>query len=197
MGIPTERHIKLAKFVSGAIGFVPSVSSYSDETNTHSINILTVTDPLDPDVRFYSTIGLSDYENRIEMEAGAPKNIPIELIMAGYQRYRDVPNILATCAFYLIKNERTCSPDDIWKDIAAMYYKKGDMKHVLFTPPFLWGDKLGGGFELPGQHVEFLFGASISDRELAYKAENGFEKLSELLEKKNVNMFDMERASII
>jgi hypothetical protein len=45
--------------------------------------------------------------------------------------------------------------------------------------------------------VYFLFANPVSDKELAYKTENGFDKLSRLLEKENIDIFDIERKSIL
>jgi hypothetical protein len=76
------------------------------------------------------------------MKDGSFKNLPVELMMAGYKLFDKIPNILSSCAFYLIKNKWTCQPNDIWKSMVEMYYTSSDMNHILFTPPFLWEDKL-------------------------------------------------------
>lgn len=90
----TEIDKKYFRYVSQAIGVNSEVFAYYDENETHSIDILSCDDPTDSEVKFYSTIGLSGYPNPINIKDDSVVNIPVELLMAGYKEYEQIPNIL-------------------------------------------------------------------------------------------------------
>ena len=188
---------KLARFLAGALGFEPHVYTYWDEDNKNCLDILSITDPIDSNVKFYSTIGLSDYQNLIKMNDNSEKNIPIELLMAGYKNFEQVSNILSTCGFYISKNKWNCKPNNVFESMVAMYYPQKEVKHILFCRPFLWEDKLGDGLELENKTAHFLLCIPITERELEFKMKNGTNALSDLFEKNEVNIFDLDRKSVV
>ncbi len=190
----SQDNIKIARFVAEAIGFKPKVNAYWDEKEENSLDILEVIDPIDQNVKFYCTLGLSDFENNIDFNDGT-RNIPIEILMSGNEIYEKIPNILSTCGFYLAKNKWNCQPNTVFKDQIRMYYENTDMEHILFTAPFLWSDKLAP-LELEHKTVNWLFAVPISDKELIYKEQLGTEALLDLLEQKGIDIFDLKRKSV-
>nr|WP_276570023.1 suppressor of fused domain protein [Paenibacillus alvei] len=87
----------------------------------------------------YSTIGLSDYTIGYSVNE---KPLRTEIVRACATEYEFFPNILTTCAFFIINSKFSVSPGKIFQDIIQMYYLDYEMKHVLFTSPFLWEDPL-------------------------------------------------------
>ncbi|MDR2271515.1 MAG: suppressor of fused domain protein [Sphingobacterium sp.] len=79
----TSENKEYEQFFAEAIEINPSVFPYYDNDKTNSIDTLNVNDPLDENVTFCSTIGLSDFPNKIEMKDDSLLNIPVELLMAG------------------------------------------------------------------------------------------------------------------
>ena len=122
-------------------------------------------------------------------------NIPVELLMTGYKVYDRIPNILSTCAFYLSKNKWTCQPGRVFMRMLDFYYKK-EMQHVMFIDPFLWANKLEP-LKLENKTVNWLLAMPISESELQYKIANGYDELQKLFIKNDVNMFDLDRKSVI
>jgi hypothetical protein len=193
MAVP-ENNKKIFKFIAGAIGFEPHVFKYKDENETHSIDILDLIDPIDRNVKIYCSIGLSNYDNIVEMKNGN-KNVPIELLMATNIKYDKVPNILSTCCFYVIKDNYNCQPGTVYKHMVGMYYKNSNMKHILFIRPYLWEDKVGD-YKTDNKAIHFLMGVPISDKELEYKLKNGSDDLMEKIVEGG-DIYNYNRKSII
>ena len=188
---PSNDNIALGRFVAGALGFEPHVYAYYDETEENKLSILSLIDPIDENVSIYCTIGVSDYPNIINTT-----NIPVELLLATYKQYDKAPYILSTCGFYIAKDKYECRPGAVFMRMVEMYYKDTAMKHIYFTEPFLWQDKLEQ-LELESKQVNFLFCIPISDQELWYKQENGDEALETLLQEQEINFYDINRKSIL
>jgi len=185
----------LAKYITKIAGINPSVRRYWDENNEHFIDIFTCTDPEDSRLHYYGTVGLSDYPNRIEMKDGTEKNMPVELLIAGYKKYAQVPAILSTCALYVLKDKWSCQPGDVFRHMVDFYYKKR-MQHTLFTEPFFWGNE-PQPLELDTKTVHWLLAVPISESELQYNLSNGFNALEDLFEQKGVNIFNLDRRPVL
>jgi len=188
---PSADNIKLGKFVAGALGFEPHVYSYSDETEEHKLRVLSLIDPIDQNIKIYCTIGVSDYPNIINTT-----NIPIKLLLATYKEYDKATNILSTCGFYISKDGFECRPGTVFMRMVELYYKDTEMKHIYFTEPFLWQDKLEQ-LALENKKVAFLFCIPISDKELQYKQENGDDALESLLQEHEIDFYDINRKSVL
>jgi len=191
----SQDNIKLARFLAGAIGFEPNVYPYYDDGESHQIDILSLKDPIDELVGIYSSIGLSDYENLVAVSDGK-NNIPIELMMTAYTRFESATNILSTCCFYIIKDKFECRPGAVFMRMVEFYIKDSPMKHIYFTSPFLWQEKLDQ-LHLDSKHVAFLLCIPISDRELQYKLEHGDDALESLFQDNEINIYDLYRESVL
>lgn len=77
-----------------------------------------------------------------------------------------------------------------------MYHPNKEMKHVLFTEPYLWEDKLRG-FTAGGEAVRFVLAVPIAQNELEYKAKFGLDALETLLEERETDIFDLGRKSVV
>jgi hypothetical protein len=185
---------ELAKYVTTIVGINRTVQRHWDDKNENCIDIFTCDDPTDSEVKFYGTIGLSDYPNIVEMENGN-KNIPVEMLMTGYKVYDKIPNILSTCAFYISKNKWNCQYGSVFMRMVDFYYKK-EMRHIMFVSPFFWEGKLEP-LKLESKTVNWLLAIPISELELQYKIKHGLENLQSLFEKNGIDVFDLERKSVL
>lgn len=190
-----ETNKKYAKFLAGALGFNPTVYPYYDDSKIEFVDILSIDDPIDAEVKFYSSIGVANYPNIIEMNDGVLKDISVELIITGYKKFEKTPNILATASFYITKNNWTCQPGTVYKSIIQDYYNT-ELKHILFTSPFLWEDKLSN-LSFDNKEIHPLLLIPISDKELEYKLSNGYSALERLFEENEIDIFDLDRKSIL
>lgn len=182
----------LAKYITQIVGIRPSARKYWDESESTDIDLFTCVDPLNQSCNIYGTIGLSDTPLRIN---GKEQKFRLELLAVGHSSYSFVPNLLATSSFYVMKDNWECNPGAVFESLVTIYHK-GDMKHLMFTYPYLWEDKLNN-LELPDKEVTWLLMIPISDQELQYKSEYGYSALEDRLEENNVDIFDFDRKSII
>lgn len=193
-----ERNVvnkKYAKYLAGALGFNPTVYSYYDDSENESVDIISIDDPIDNEVKFYSSIGVANYPNIIEMTDDVNRVVSVELLITGYKKFEKLPNILATTSFYIIKNHWNCQPGTVYEDIIQDYYNT-QLKHILFTNPFLWEDKLSN-LSFDNKQIHPLLLIPISDKELEYKLSNGYVALERLFEEHEVNIFDLNRKSVV
>lgn len=141
----------------------------------------------------YSTIGLSEYPIAIADKQG--REIRVEFIGMCGSDFTEFPNILASCAFNIIKDHYSCAPGMVNLNVIDEYYSGLEMRHIYYTIPSYW-DNLQG--HLIGDHiVNWLFAIPISDNELNYLNENGIEAFEELLENSNTEVYDIYRRSIL
>ena len=195
MDQPSPDNIKMAQFVAKAIGIEPNVYPYYDDNRDNKLSILSLIDPIDRNVGVYMTIGVSDHENLVDVPGGK-QDIPVELFLACYKQFDKAPNILSTIGFYITKDKYECRPGNVFKHMIDIYYKNTDMKHVYFTEPFLWQDKLES-LQLENKEVNFLLIIACSDAEVEYKLKNGNEALEQLLQDKGIDIYDLNRKSVI
>ncbi|WP_330949340.1 suppressor of fused domain protein [Virgibacillus sp. MG-45] len=191
MSISNENKI-IAKTALHAFGGKPSVSKYWDENNVSNIDLLTTVNRPFDGVSSYSTIGLSDHSIELTVDETP---LQIEIVGASATDYEQFPNILASCAFCIINSKFSVSHGKVFRDIIKMYYPNTEMKHVLFVSPFLWEDLKT--LEFPNKKVAWLLAVPISENEYLFAQEKGTDSLEELFEQEEIDIFDLERESIL
>jgi len=192
MIIPKENKI-IAEIVTDAFGGQPQIIRHEDDENNSIIDILSVADKPSNGVKSYSTIGLNAYEI-MEISDGTP--LSVEFVGACCSEYDYFSNIIATCAFNVINSEFSCYPGEVYKDVVQMYYGKLSMKHVMFFPPFLWDDKLET-IDFKYNKTAWLLVVPISDKELKFLNENDSDSLGNIFEEQQIDIFDLNRKSVI
>jgi hypothetical protein len=190
MGIPSD-HKVIAKFALQAFGGKPNVSKYWDDANVSNIDLLTTVRPHDS-VAYYSTIGLSSHSIDYVVDE---KPLRLEIAGACATEFEHYPNVIATCAFCIINSKFSISHGKIFRDIVTMYYPSSEMKHILFVSPFLWEDLKH--LDLEDRKVVWLLAVPISEPEFLFAQEKGTSALEDLFEHKKIDVFDIERKSIL
>jgi len=190
MSVSEEKKI-LARIALNAFEGNPNVTNYWDDNNKSSVDILSCKHEDIDGILSYSTLGLSGFSVGYE-----ENKIPLRVEFVGASNFDCFPNILATCAFNIINSKFDCSFGTIYKDIVKMYLPNSPMKHILFLSPFLWEDKLKT-IKFEKKQVTWLMAIPISEEEKNYVDKNGLKDLEELFEVNQINVFDLERASVI
>lgn len=188
----TEENKIIAKRISKQFGGKPSVFKYWDDKNINNIDILMTGDRSYQGVTACSTIGLSDYSIGYTVDE---KPLGIEIVGASESGLEKFPNILSTCAFNIINTKLTIFYGEIFKDIINMYYPDSDMEHVLFTSPFLLWDLQSMDFQ--AKKVAWLLAVPISEKEFQFAEQEGTEALEDLFERKDTDIFDIRRKSLL
>lgn len=175
-----------------AFGGKPSVIKYWDEKKESSIDILQSIDRPNSGVTAYSTIGLNEYSI-----GSISEDVPlvVEIVGACATKIDLFPNILASCAFNIINAKYKCYPGAIFENVVEFYIPGNSMKHILFSTPFLWEDRLKT-IQLPDKKVAWLLAIPISEEEFKYAKENGTEALEEIFDVNQIDIFDVKRKSV-
>ncbi len=176
-----------------AFGIKPSVQKYWDDEHELNVDILTCANPVDTRRVNYGTIGLSDHplmDGKIEF------SLRVEVTGVAFKEFDFFPNLLSTVAFYTIRHNWFCSSGAVLPNAISMYDISCNVKHLLFTTPFLWDNNLET-IKLDTKEVAWLLAVPISNNEKLYLEEHGIEALETLLEKEGVDIFDLKRKSII
>ena len=175
-------------------GKPPKVQRYWDTPETTSVDLLSVPDPERNGVLLFGTISLFEKEFVIDGEVFPSR---VELVGAAYDAFEHYPNILTTAAFCSIKDDFFCQPGSVLPNAVKMYYPNLEAKHLFFTAPFLWEDKLGT-LHLDEQiQINWVLPIPITDSEYKYLEVNGDDALEDLFEKHQIDIFDLSRPSII
>lgn len=189
----TYENKTIAKKALEAFGGRPQVSSYWDETERSSVDILTCENRPQEGVNSYATIGLSDAPL---LKNGDDTGIRVEFVGACSGAVKEFPNILSTAAFCVINSKWPCAPGTIYPEIVAMYTCSTTMRHLLFVPPFLWEEKLVT-LEFDSKVVAWLLAMPISESEYQYAEANGSERLEDLFECMQIDIFDINRNAVV
>lgn len=184
---------KIFNIIHEEVKLTPKVVSFADETNENKIDIYIGENRPDIGINTYSTIGLSQYSIDLERKDG--REIRVEYICMCNSDFADCSNIMATCAFNIVKDNYSCRPGMITYDAIACYCDDLEMKHIYYTTPVYW-DNLQG-IEIDNIIVNWLLMIPISDKELEFLEEYGDEKFEDLLEANEIDVFDIYRKSIL
>jgi len=77
-----------------------------------------------------------------------------------------------------------------------MYTNSRTLKHFLFVPPFLWEDRLQT-LDLGSKKVAWLLAIGITEEERIFAEQNGSEKLEDVFEERQIDIFNLERPSVV
>jgi len=169
------------------LGVDAEVTAYADDFGRCSLDILHCTDAADANVSFYSTLGLMG----CNIKSGC-----YEIVMGGYGRFPQIEAIVASCAFFVMRDRWDCSLGNVFESVISMYYPEAAMKHVMFYYPYLWHDKLAS-FRVLGTPVDIMLGIPISQSELEYKRRHGLSALEDVFDRAGINIFDINRKPVV
>lgn len=190
----SKRNKEVFILLQRAIGLSAKVNAYYDDQKESVVDMYIGEERPDIGMLTVSTIGLSKYNLDISTKEGIP--IRTEFIGVTYNDFPELANVLASCAFLIINHGYTCRPGVIYPDMIEQYKEISEMKHIYFASPFLWDD-LQNSTVIENTKVTWLMGIPISDAEFRYIKEKGADVFEELLEKSDVDIYNINRSSII
>lgn len=170
-------------------GAQPTVFRYGDDAEQHYIDIASCLDQSIHGCTAVGTVGLSDHDLGL-----GP--VRVELIGAFPTAFEAAPNIAATCAFNAFKDGVPTRPDAIHPNVLRLYAASTVLPHILLTDPFLWEDGPRTLGEASFQ-IAWLMMIPISDNERLLADREGVDKLTALLEQKQIDILDLNRPSAV
>jgi hypothetical protein len=170
-------------------GGQPKVHRHWDEPEENWVGIATRADCPWEGVTAVGTLGLSEHS------LGFSNDLRVEIIGA-CATTTDLSDVLATCAFNVIKDAWPMRPGAIHNDVLKMYHLSKTLAHLMFVAPFLWNDG-PKTLHLEGRTVTWLMAVPISESELVYAERSGADALNTLLEELQIDIFDINRLPVI
>ena len=144
----------------------------------------------------HATLGVCLY-HKPSLKPG--EDVAVEFIGVEHESSDIVRGILSSCA-YGVMDGMPASPFTCWGDMLPIYIPESKLKHVLFLPPYLWGEELlVSTFE--NITVFYLLVCPLSDGETNFLLKFhdnsiGAKTLIQEVEKAEKNIFDFNRDPI-
>lgn len=194
MKTPSDRDKKIAQYIAKAFNVEkPSIRRHLDEAEKSDAFILRAGDTPSRGVTTYSTVGLSDHPLIFR---GREFETRVEIVGACLEELAGFDDVVATLAFCVINSGWFCAPGSIFPDVMTMYKLSDTMSDIYFTTPFLWEEHLKP-LKIDGIQVSWLLAVPISKQEAAYTKEFGPYRLEDLFVEKQINIFDLNRPSVV
>jgi len=184
---------RIARTILENIGGNPKVIEFWDTRRESMIDIFIGADRPYDGITSYSTIGLSSYP--IDIVTTGNRKLRIEFIGACDSSSDLFANIIGSCAFNIINDKYSCDPGTVYPCVVSEYYPDTEMRHIYFTAPFLWEDI--HNLEFDDIIVTWLMAVPISDNEFGFLKSYGSGQLEALFEEKGIDIFDINRKSVL
>jgi hypothetical protein len=191
---PSDENKKIAKHAAAAFGGAPSVSEYLHDTEPLAIPILSCESSPCEGVTAYSTVGLSDFP----MLDGGGADFPVRLEIAGAcaTQAAQFANVVSTAAFIIMRTRKPYHPGAVMRGVVQEYFPATTVPHLYFTTPFLWEDS-PKTLDCGTKKASWLLVVPISDAEMRFLEKHGDNALEDLFEKEQIDVFDLDRSSVV
>ena len=189
----SDENKTIARTAAAVFGGKPRVGRYWDPDEVSSVDVLDCADRPQENLVTYATIGLSDTPL---IDDGRELDLRVELVGVAPLVAKEYPNALSTAAFCVINSGWFCYPGRIFPGVFARYALSNTLQHALFVSPFLWEGRLVT-MELPSKKVAWLQMVPISESEQEFASKNGSERLEDLFEAAQVDVFDLNRDPVV
>ncbi len=178
----------VAKAAAEAFGGTASLALHEDKEKSGALGVVTAVDSPERGMVSCGTVGFMAHDMGLKAEG---RSLRAEMVMAGPSTEESLPELLVSCALGLAHSGRSCGHAKVVPDIVPATYSTHDLRHALFTVPFLWDGPEMVRFD--DVLVAWLLVVPISDAERTYAVERGVDALEEVFRRDGVNVFDLDR----
>jgi hypothetical protein len=179
-----------------ALGFgvvKPPIFQFWDDDHRSNIRVLEAADCPQQGVTSYATVGLSEHAL---IRNGTEFPTRVEFLGACGSAFPNFNNVVATAAFCIINSNWFCAPGVIFPDIVRIHGISITMSDIYFANPFLWNGAFGSE-TIDGRTTAWLLAVPISKAEAAYAGEHGPQKLEELFSQRDIDIYNLNRTSVV
>ena len=176
--------------VGSAAEATPEMRRYGDDTDRTTVDLLSCADAPVEGITAYGTVRLSDHP------LGHEGDLRAEIIGAFPTAVPAFANVITTCAFNVINDGAPLFPGVIHGEAIGLYGLSSTLRHILFVSPFVWENR-PETLILPGRKVAWLMAVPITEAERAHAAIHGSAALEEIFEQQDIDIFDVERPSVV
>lgn len=194
MPVVSSQQKELAGHTALAMGVEkPPISRFWDEGRKSSVYILEAANRPQDGVTAYATVGLSDHPLMFQ---GKEFDARVELVGACGSAFPGFANVLATAAFCVVNSGWFCAPGIIFPDVVSMHNASVTLSDIYFSHPFIWAEQLKSTL-IGDQRVAWLLAIPVSKEETAYAQRYGPERLEARFEEEDIDIYDLNRLSVI
>lgn len=182
---------QVARQIVRVFGQTPAIFRYGNADGSKYIDLAVSADLPSAGVCSCATIGL--YRTDIGLVHGE-RPLRVELLAAGPSETEDFLNAVTTAAFEIMEG-RAAYPGFVVQNVVGPYFPESEMRHMLLTHPFLWAGT--HSFSVGDMTVAWLMCVPISENERHYCAKNGLDALESLFEKQQIDVWNLNRKSVL
>jgi hypothetical protein len=165
------------------------VFAYHDEHEENTVSLCLLYDFPVEGVTTYSTIGMSDEP------VGAA--LGVELIAAAASDREELGEVLATAAFFVLKDGWRPVPQATFEEVVRMASPDTSLPHLYLCDPFLFQEAGLQSLVLEDDTVTWLLPVPISEAELQLWKSAGADALHDRLIEADVDLYDLDRPSVV
>ena len=189
---PAHHGRAVGDIVRAAVGGEAKSFKYYDEDESHMVVLGRFVGAPAAGLTTWSTLTLHMAPNVFR-----GTDVRVELLGVARDDEERIANVLATSAFFVLKNGWVASPGTLFHDLVRMYVPDTTTPHVLWSAAQLWPD-LVDGVEVEGfRDVHWLLATPVTDDEVEYLEAHGYDALDERLGDASVDLADLWRRSAV
>lgn len=186
----SQGSLAAAQELADTFGLAPLVKTYTKIGSAQGINIAMFADCPAPGLNSLGTVSLSDHD--LGLQLGVRLEI-VAVYPAGSDQF---PHAVAHCAIMAAADGEPMQRGAVYPDAIKSYLADATMEHLFFVMPFVWGDG-PHKIEHDGLSTLWLQAVPISEAERLYAEAQGAMALENLLAEREVNVADLNRASVV
>lgn len=187
-------NIKLAHYLASVFETKPEVQGYLNEDETAEVDILRCKDSPQDNVTSFATLGPSDLGPKAAK--GLSDGFGVEIVASIESNVVGYDEVLSTCALSVMSGGIKLFPGSVIPNAIDLH--KGvsnSLTSIVFSHPFFCSDKLLSQ-EYESKTVTYLRAIPISDGEMNYLHESGFDALESKFIEHQIDVFDVNRVSL-
>lgn len=181
----------VAHLLQETLGGTCHVTEFRDEHEAHAAAVLSSTGAADGTPLTFSTVDLHLAPNPMD-----GNDIRVELMMQARAADDQMANVVATGAFFVMKEHLLAAPGVVFPNLVSEYFPDTTTPHVMWVHPVM-PELTTAAIEGAGD-VHWLRGIPISESEQEFLGDAGFDALEALLAANGgVDVTDLHRASVV
>ena len=182
---------RVVQAAAGALGGAASLKRHESPEPPGALTVLTAKGTPEPGVSSYATIGFMSHDMGLRAEGAS---LRAELLMAAPDTADALPGLLVGIALRLARSGAVCRHGKIAADVVPRA-SPGELRHVLFSVPFLWDGPETVRFE--DLLVAWLLLVPITEGEREFASRHGVEALEEVFRRQETDVFDLGRMTAV
>lgn len=183
--------VDLARAVRPVLGGTSVVDAFGDEREENRVYVVSAVDSPAPGWLTCATVSLHTTPNLLD-----GKDVRVELMATARVDDAELANLVATVAFFVIKNGWLAAPGVVFPDQVREYFPDATTPHLLWTDPFRHPEL--GSVEVDGiGPVHYLQAVPLTEPERDVLHEDGYDVLTSRLADADVAYFDLWRPSSV